>query len=298
MANSQGKSGLAGEYGIALAIINSDKELTQLFNEAWAAKSDPKKGDWSTALFNTKLRATTWFKSRTASQRQWYIDQNDPAQQKTLQAKLVAVEANITNLASKAGATLTPSQTKFLSRESMKNGWTDLQLANAINTHIAYTKDPTSGVKSLFGRAGDTETKLRTFAKSMGVAVSDTQILNWAKTAINTEDVKLAEDWIRARSKELYAPYANELDTSTLEDLSYNARKSMADLLELDTEEIKVNDPYIKKFMSTPTQDGKKQNVWDFEQQIRKDPRWAKTKNAKESANSTVNSILSSFGLM
>jgi hypothetical protein len=295
---SKGKDALASDYGYALAVIDSDPELTELFNQAWAAKKDKKVGDWSSALFVAKLRKTKWFKSRTAAQRQFYIDSNDPAQRKTLEAQLAAGRASVENLAKKAGAVLEENQVAFLARESKLNGWTDLQLANAINKHIEYKKDPTTGVKSLFGQAGVSETELRGFARSMGVSVTDDWIVKQAKLSSNTGDTKLAQDWIRARAKELYSPYANELDSSTLEDLSYNYRKSMADHLELDVDEIKVQDPTIAKFMSTPNVEGQKQSLWDFEKQIRKDPRWAKTKNAKESANSTVNSILSSFGLM
>jgi len=293
----KGKDALASDYGYALAVINSDTELTELFNQAWAAKKK-KDGEWSSALFVAKLRKTEWFKSRTAAQRQFYIDSNDPAQRETLQAQLLAGRANVENLAKKAGAVLEENQVAFLARESKLNGWTDLQLANAVNKHIDYKKDPKGGVKALFGLAGTAETELRSFARSMGVSVTDDWVLKQAKASINTGDTKFAQDWIRARAKEKYAPYANELDSSTLEDLSYNYRKSMADHFELDVDEIKVQDPTIAKFMSTPDADGKKQTLWNFEKQIRQDPRWAKTKNAKESANSTVNSILSSFGLM
>ena len=39
-------------------------------------------------------------------------------------------------------------------------------------------------------------------------------------------------------------------------------------------------------------------NLNDFQLALRKDPRWANTKNAKEEASGYVNTILSSFGLV
>ena len=38
--------------------------------------------------------------------------------------------------------------------------------------------------------------------------------------------------------------------------------------------------------------------LWDFENLLRQDPRWMKTKNAKNQFDSTARTILETFGFM
>ena len=72
----------------------------------------------------------------------------------------------------------------------------------------------------------------------------------------------------------------------------------MANTLELGLEEISMNDSLIKQAMAVGDGKGGKKNLFEFEQELRQDPRWAKTRNAKESSSTIVNDVLSTFGLI
>jgi hypothetical protein len=72
----------------------------------------------------------------------------------------------------------------------------------------------------------------------------------------------------------------------------------MGQTLELADNSIDITkDTHIQNALKNNGQEGS-MNLNDFQLSLRKDARWAKTKNAKEEASSYVNSILSSFGLV
>jgi hypothetical protein len=291
------KETAASEYGFALSVINSNTELTKIFNTAWAAFSSGQ--EWSPAKFVNAIQSSKWYTTRTEQQRIYYKAKNDPTQAAEVKAKIDANKATLRTIANTLGATLTEAELNTLADENLMNGWNAEQIKTNLTKYIKYSKDPKSGFNSLVGEAGSVEDNIRGFAKSMGVQVSDNWVLNSTRQAINSgNNTQAAEDFIRARAKEKYAAYATELDTSTVADLSYNYRASMANTLELGIEEISMDDSLIKKAMAMGDGKGGKKNLFEFEQELRQDPRWAKTKNAKESSSTIVNDVLSTFGLI
>jgi hypothetical protein len=74
----------------------------------------------------------------------------------------------------------------------------------------------------------------------------------------------------------------------------------MANILEINPTDVKLDDPSINRALTNLGQDSKPalQPLWQFEQEMRKDPRWGNTQNARQSLDSTANTILKSFGLV
>lgn len=291
------QSEAATDWGFALSVINSDKELKALFNEAWNALKTGE--EWSEATFTLKLQKTKWYTTRTEQQRAYYTAKNDPSQAVELEAKLKANMASLRTVANNMGATLSDDELRTLADENLINGWNEAQINARVADYIKFSSDPTTGFQDLIGAAGTVEDKIRGFAKKMGVEVDNQWVLDKARAAVQAgNDTQAAEDFIRARAKEKYTAYANELDTSTVEDLSYNYRASMSNLFEIGIDEISMNDSMLKEAMAAGDGQGGKKNLYQFEQELRKDPRWAKTKNAKESSSTIVNDVLSTFGLI
>lgn len=287
----------ATDWGLALSVINSDKELKQLFADAWNALKSGQ--EWSQATFAAKLQATKWYTTRTEQQRAYYKAKNDPSQAKELEAKLQANMASLRTVAGNLGATLSDEELRTLADENLMNGWNESQINARVADYIKFSADPTTGFQSLIGAAGTVEDQIRGFAKKMGIEVDNNFVLEKTRAAVQAgNDTQAAEDFIRARAKEKYAAYANELDTSTVEELSYNYRASMSNILEVGIDEISLDDTLLKQAMAVGDGQGGKKNLFQFEQELRQDPRWAKTKNAKESSSTIVNDVLSTFGLI
>jgi len=73
----------------------------------------------------------------------------------------------------------------------------------------------------------------------------------------------------------------------------------MANVLELDPQQITADDPMIQRAIGQvdpKTGEPKVTGIWDFQQQLRKDPRWQRTDNAYKSYNDAAQSVLQMFG--
>lgn len=287
----------ADEWGYALTAINSNTELRAIFDEAWNALKSGE--EWSPQKFANKIQSTNWYITRSEAQRNYYIAKNDPTQAAEVAAKVNANKETLRSIANTLGASLTDKELTRLADENLMNGWNESQIKSNLSNYIKYSADPQSGFDSLTGEAGNVEDQIRGFAKKMGIEVDNAWVLDQSRKAIASgSSTQIAEDFIRARAKEKYAAYAAELDTSTVEDLAYNYRSTMASTLEMGVEEISLNDSLIKQAMAVGDGAGGKKNLFQFEQELRQDPRWAKTKNAKESSSTIVNDVLSTFGLI
>jgi hypothetical protein len=62
--------------------------------------------------------------------------------------------------------------------------------------------------------------------------------------------------------------------------------------------DINLNDPYIRQALGGFDQSGSPvaMGLWDFEQKLRADPRWMKTKQAEDSIVDIGSGILKMFG--
>jgi hypothetical protein len=287
----------ADEWGYALTAINSNSELRAIFDEAWNALKSGE--EWSPQKFTNRIQSTNWYITRTEAQRNYYIAKNDPTQATEVASRINANKESLRSIANTLGASLNDEELTRLADENLMNGWNESQIKSNLSNYIKYSSDPQSGFDSLTGEAGNVEDNIRGFAKKMGVEVDNAWVLDQSRKAIAAaSNTQAAEDFIRARAKEKYAAYAAELDTSTVEDLAYNYRSTMASTLELGIEEISLNDSLIKQAMAVGDGQGGKKNLFQFEGELRQDPRWAKTKNAKESSSTIVNDVLSTFGLI
>ncbi|KJK11411.1 hypothetical protein, partial [Pseudomonas sp. 2(2015)] len=69
---------------------------------------------------------------------------------------------------------------------------------------------------------------------------------------------------------------------------------------EVNGENISLDDPLIQRALQSKDSKGRPttQTVYDFENTLRKDPRWAKTDNARDQMSSVASSVLKTFGLI
>ena len=84
----------------------------------------------------------------------------------------------------------------------------------------------------------------------------------------------------------------------TAKDLASPYKQIMARTFEISDNDISIDDPYIRGALGGFDDSGspKAMNLWDFEQQLRNDPRWANTKQALDQTSSVASSVLKMFG--
>ena len=275
---------LAQNYGFSMALLNSSPELRSLFDQAVA-------GTWDQARFTAALRATQWFQTQSDQYRNVQaLRLTDPT---TWQKNFNQMRARVIMLASEMGAALPSADS--VAEQAYAFGWDDNQLRQHFAQYIQYTDG------RLIGQAGQWETELREWASDNGLTLSDAWYREHIQNA--TAGYQTINDVKKAMSQMAVSAYPHLADRiaagETVASVAEPYRQAMAQLLEVNPNSVTLQDPTIRKALASPDKDGKPQlrTLYDFENDLRSDSRWLKTKNAQDQGQSVVNRVLQDFGI-
>lgn len=277
---------LAEQYGFVESLLNSNKELKSLFQKAV-------KGGWLPDKFQAELRDTKWWKTLNKSQREFLITQyGDPA---TGRQKLDQNQIKIKQLGSQMGIRLDDKGWKDLAYQYTYNGWTDQQLRYQLGRRLNMP-----GTQRL-GEAGEIQDKLSEYAYNMGISVSDSWMDKAARDIVSGMATQQDfESKLREQAKATYSFWAKQIDGGqSVSDLASPYMQTMAQILELPPGSVNLFDPKIKASLQFRDKSGKSavKPLWQFENEMRDDPRWKKTNNAQDSIMQVAHQVLSDFGV-
>lgn len=283
----------AESYGFVEALMNSNSELKSLFDKAVSEQ-------WTPQKFQASLRDTNWWKTHPDSERQFLTAQyGDPA---TAKEKMDQAWIHIRQLANKIGIVETDGNNyqKFneWAYKAVAFGWNDDRLRAEMARFVSFGETG----QQWEGEAGEIMQKLHTYAWQMGVTMDKSWYEQVTRNAVSGEN-QLQDylDEIRRQSKSLYSTWTDQIDAGQLvSDLASPYMNSMAQILEIPPGSINLFDPTIKKALQyKDPQSGQSQvmQIWQFENSLREDDRWKKTKNAQDSMFQVAHQVLSDFGV-
>lgn len=175
------------------------------------------------------------------------------------------------------GVSLTDAQIKTISSRAQTEGWD----AATIGENIASI----GNVSGELGQAAQTIDKLKSFAYDYGVSYDD----GWYQQATSSilEGKSTEENFqqqIKDMAKSRYAGFISQIDAGLApRQIASPYIQTMASYLELDPNSISLNDPTITKALTSIDDKGSPAPtpLWQFEQEVLKDPRIATTKFAE-----------------
>lgn len=174
-------------------------EIANLLTQA----ADPA-NNWTGAQLQAHLYATQWWKTTSATARQWMVlELSDPAEAARQKA---AAASQYWSIAAQEGISLSFGQMGSILEQGMSNGWNAQQAQYAI---VKYAKDG----DPLTGGIDATKDSLKATAADYGLTVSDSAIFDWAKriqAGASTTDAFTA--WSRSQAKSLFPSLASEID--------------------------------------------------------------------------------------
>lgn len=151
---------------------------------------------------------------------------------------------------------------------------------------------------------GDTLGKVQTleeYADSFGMSYSQTTLNSWSQGIFSgTNTLSDIQEKIRRDAASAYPVFADDINKGTSVDALTSAYKaSMANILEIDSDTISYNDPTFRRALQYVGADGKPavKPIWQFENELRQDPRWEKTNNARATVDSLSLKVLRDFGV-
>jgi hypothetical protein len=272
------------------------KAIVQRFKDLYASKGlVAKQSDWESALNETAA-----VNMDNATQTLWVTAENQIAggaggtgagpSAKELKNKREAVKL----LATELGVELTDGQINSLGYE-YANGNID---ATTVKSRIAST----GNINFATGEAAKTIDSLKASAAAYGVSYDPSWYNQSAKDILTG---KVDNDTLTQQLKELaksrYPSLAKQIDAGyNVKQIASPYLQSMANILEINSNDISMEDPTIKQAFTSLNADGQPTTkaLWQFEQELKQDPRWRFTKNAQNDLMGTARKVLQDFGLV
>ena len=151
---------------------------------------------------------------------------------------------------------------------------------------------------------GDTLGKVQTleeYADTFGMSYSKATLDSWSQGIFSgTNTLSDIQEKIRRDSASAYPVFADDINKGTSVDALASAYKSsMANILEIDADTISWTDPTFRRALQYVGADGKPalKPIWQFEAELRQDPRWDLTDNARATADSLSLKVLRDMGV-
>lgn len=291
MPTQEEREDAAAQYGWSLALINSSPELKKAFRQAID-------GGWSPQRFIAEIRDTDYFRKHAASWREnETLKVMDPATYKQRRTDQIAAARDA---AAGMGAVMTENQLGRFADNVMSFGWSPAQQRDALATYVqAATGGPLKG--QYIGDAGKNAQALQTAALRNGYKIPKGKLQEWNKAIMSgNSSVDDYQQFIRRQAAAAFPTFADELLAGAdLEDVAAPYKNSMARLLEMPESKVTLFDPAIRKALaSKDPKTGKAMAtpIYDFEDSLRKDPRWMKTDNAHQEILGLGRSVLGLMG--
>jgi hypothetical protein len=280
---------LMEQYGLSAALINSSKELKNLFNQAVSA-------GWSGTRFQAALKNSNWWKTQSSSLRKYITTKfTDPAtwaqqnQETAYKLNQLAVQVGLGNQIFQAGRG--KGQGNALLKQAVYNslalGWSDARIKDWFGAKVTTHGD------AMWGEAGEAFDKLHTIAYTNGMRYSADWYKKNAQSIVSGKTTPEAlEAQIRNAAAARFGAFAEQIKAGqNAIDLAAPYIKSMSGLLELPETDVDLFNKHISDAMTKSTP------LWQFENQVRNDPLWRKTNNARESMMSVAHQVAKDFGM-
>lgn len=279
---------LREQYGFTASFLDANPEIKSLFKKLVSE-------GWTKEMFSAKLRNTKWWKTHTETERQYLtLRFTDPA---TAKQKFNQMKLRITQMASQMGMTLTHDAKKRIEQatyNAVAKGWDEGQLRYWLGQYVTFGH-------TLKGEGGEAIEGLREYAYNMGVSLSGQWYTARARNilrGIATEQDYKSE--ILNKAKASFPQWAKQLDAGqTVADIAQPYMQSMVQILEIAPGSVNLFDATIKKALNYTNRTSLQREakpLWQFENELRGDPRWKKTKNAQDSLFQVGHQVLADFG--
>ena len=261
---------------------------------------------WSAEVFQSALEGTSWWQTTLPSLRSWYLDTHDPRSQSTTVEKIRNKVASVSNLLEKLGIgiqTIDPVTGKMfdksgfvsgIAQEAVKNGWDDNQLSQ-------YLAKQSPIIFSGGGEIGSTLNKIKQTAYQWGVSITPEYEKQINLSLLDAQDGRDGSYYITEMQRQAIdnpenKPFLAALNSGrSLYEVTRAYRGQMASLLEVDESNISWKDLMSKTTDSTT---GNARTFADFTRQVKQDPLWQQTKNAKETYSNTALDLAKQFGFI
>lgn len=285
---------MAAKYGLAADVLKHNKEIRDLVKRAV-------KEGWDGTLFQAHLKNTKWWRTTSDTQRKYFLLRyEDPA---TYKQKIKNYNFSINQMAVQIGLTnqyVDGKATKLLQNavlHKMRDGWSDAQLKAYLSQAIGMHDG------EMYGDAGEAYDQIFQLAYQNGLSYSKSWYTKNIRNVIaGKTTIEALTAGIRSQAAAKYYAFAPQIRAGqNVMDLAAPYIQTVAQLLELPVTDVDLHNKYVNKAMTTKVASGAQPAtqypLWQFENDVRSDPLWKKTNNARESMFSVAHQVAKDFGM-
>lgn len=277
---------LGRDYEFASRIVGANPELKTLFKRAI-------KEGWSKENFEAALQGTKWYSEQGSdyARKAWFAKQAGGGD---WQDQLKMARDTIQRTATQMGVTLSGKDLDAWAERYITEGWYDSSRQGLMQDALAERLEINKGAASQLTMS------LTQMAQANGIRMTNQFFSDAAKSIAKGESTQADwENYIREQAAAKFPMYSDKIKAGVnARDLASPYISRMAELLEMNPDDVTLDDPYIKQAMSGIDEQGnpKALGYADFETMLRRDPRWQNTTNGKRATMGLVSQMMRDWG--
>jgi hypothetical protein len=286
------------EAGYVMELINSDTSL-QEFIKRVRRYMDKNDNRVPTAYELDGLKkGIDWFDRYTGVQEEARIQQADPRRKADWKRSIELTKQAINTIAKGVGVDLEEGFLNSLALDARLDDLTtdeiNARLRPVLESAIAAGQD-------VGGKAADIERDLIQWTRRNGLTITGETMARYIANAVDgtqsVDDIK--NDLRRTYLAGEFPAWSDRImQGDDPYDIAAPYRQKMATLLEIEPDDISFDDPLLQRGLQGVGPDGKPSVVplYDFQRQVREDPRWQYTDNAYATYTDVGTKLLQMFG--
>lgn len=290
------------EFAWAWKVIKTSPELKKLWDKAIEE-------GWQGPRFQAALMNSDWFQENDGYKRTIEaLEKTDPA---TYKVRLESAVSKVRDDLAKKGISLEgidPEELNRLGRNFLILGFDQGRNAEAYNDWLGASFVSMRGAgRKIVGNALTNQDALNALLLANGFDPNNSRWQGYVsdtvnKIALGDMSIEDAQSFVREQAATMYPVFSDRIrQGQNVQDIAAAYYQIYADTLELNPDEIKLTDPYMRAALQDVDKEtGKPQamSLWDFQKMLRKDERFQYTKQANQAADGLAASILSMFGFV
>jgi hypothetical protein len=284
--------------GFAADLINSDPSL-QVWVQRVRAYMRKNKGRIPTPYeLDEMKKGIDWFERFNSFQQEARMQQADPRRRADWQRSLELERQRARNIAQAYGVEIDEDVIESIALEARLDGLNDQEIRNKFRPFLEST---IIGGGELVGIAEDAERDLLQWSRANGLTLTGDTIAKYVKNIVeNKQSIESVKDDLRQMYLlGQYPAWADRIKQGfDPVDIAGPYKRRIADLLEIDADDIGMDDLLLRRGLEGVGADGKPSVVplYEFDRMVREDPRWEFTNNAYNTYAKVGTDLLRMFG--
>jgi hypothetical protein len=282
---------------LRLALNDQTGSLREFWNDLQKVIADSQ-GDRTIidAFVDRELPKQEYFRGLYGAQAEAAITEAQPEFATDVERAVDLKRQQIDRYVQQYGIVIPEGQADLLAREAWRSGWEGEEIFTNLRPYLEST---IAGETDLIGRAGDFETDLMSWAARNGLNLSRQAaakyITNMTVGAQSFDDVKA--DLRRTYLAGMFPAWADRIEAGFDPEVLFEPYRDTARRL-LEVEDVGFDDPVLKTALQRVDANGRpvQMPLYQFENEIRKDPRWEFTNNAYDVYSRVGENLLRTFG--